>query len=161
MTLHGTVKGLYELLLPCLFSLSMLCHWYKNYRKFQETWCWSFFGCYMMWVAWVTSCDSSPVGWVFTHEMRAWFKPAKNLTWKNVLCVSNHAVQEPNCIAGVLQLHCRVLLCVWNDIKYILKWFDIVYEYMWYYDICVSDIRFNLTIRYIFLLYDSVILLHI
>ena len=43
------------------------------------------------------------------------FKHAKHANiWKNVLCISNHAVQELNCIAGVLQLHCRVLFCVCN-----------------------------------------------
>ena len=175
ITLHDTAwyskrivwVGIIELLLPCfLVFLCMLCHWYKNDNKFQETWCWSFFGCYMLWVAWVTSCDSSPVGWVLTHKMRVWFKPPKNLTWKKsfafqiTLFKNQTALQVCcNCIAE----YCCVYVI---DIKYILKWFDIVYEYMWYNDICVSDIGFNLIIRYklftiYYLLYDIEIPLHV
>lgn len=170
ITLHDTAwyskrivwVGIIELLLPCfLVFLCMLCHWYKNDNKFQETWCWSFFGCYMLWVAWVTSCDWSPVGWVLTHTH------TRCELGSNLLKIYSNMKKSPlrfKSRCSRTKLHCRVLLCVCIDMKYLLKWFDIVYEYMWYNDICVSDIGFNLIIRYIYiyyLLYDIVMLLHI
>lgn len=128
----------------------MLCHWYKNDNKFQETWCWSFFGCYMLWVAWVTSCDWSPVGWVLTHTH------TRCELGSNLLKIYSNMKKSPlrfKSRCSRTKLHCRVLLCVCIDMKYLLKWFDIVYEYMWYNDICVSDIGFNLIIRYIYILF--------
>lgn len=136
---HCMVKGsykyacIYELLLPCFFCIFLWCAIdIRLFASFQKRSMLEF-----LWMLCDVSCfgqnsmdehfpkhsqsphfDSSTCfesGWMSADTQDENFvqtcQTCQHMA-RNVL--SNHAVQELNCIAGVLQLHCRVLFCVCN-----------------------------------------------